>query len=182
MIRLTPRSTRTDTLFPYTTLFRSVMLSRSQLGSSFRAVRESDMAAQAVGVNVNIIKRVAFMFSAAYAGLAGGLYTAFSSFVHPDSLGFHTTILILIMIVVGGLGSIRGAVAGAVIFGLMSELLRQVLSFQEIIYGAVLICFMRFAPRGLFRAVQFRAPGSDRRASSAAAAPVSTKEIGRAHV
>src|SRR3546814_17833438 len=129
MIRLTPRSTRTDTLFPYTTLFRSVMLSRSQLGSSFRAVRESDMAAQAVGVNVNIIKRVAFMFSAAYAGLAGGLYTAFSSFVHPDSLGFHTTILILIMIVVGGLGSIRGPVGGAVLFGLMSALLRRVLSF-----------------------------------------------------
>src|SRR3546814_5022159 len=91
MIRLTPRSTRTDTLFPYTTLFRSVMLSRSQLGSAFRAVRESDMAAQAVGVNVNIIKRVAFMFSAAYAGLAGGLYTAFSSFVHPDRSEEHTS-------------------------------------------------------------------------------------------
>jgi branched-chain amino acid transport system permease protein len=128
----------------------TVWLSRSQLGSAFRAVRESDVAAQAMGVNTNVIKRVAFMLSAAYAGMAGGLYTTFSSFIHPESLGFWTTILILIMIVVGGIGSVRGAVVGALIFGLISELLRQVLSFQEIIYGLILIGFMMFAPRGLF--------------------------------
>lgn len=128
----------------------TVWLSRSQLGSAFRAVRESDVAAQAMGVNANVIKRVAFMLSAAYAGMAGGLYTTFSSFIHPESLGFWTTILILIMIVVGGIGSVRGAVVGALIFGLISELLRQVLSFQEIIYGLILIGFMMFAPRGLF--------------------------------
>jgi branched-chain amino acid transport system permease protein len=128
----------------------TVWLSRSQLGSAFRAVRESDVAAQAMGVNTNVIKRVAFMLSAAYAGMAGGLYTTFSSFIHPESLGFWTTILILIMIVVGGIGSVRGAVVGALIFGLISELLRQVLSFQEIIYGLILIGVMMFAPRGLF--------------------------------
>lgn len=131
-------------------LWLTVWLSRSQLGSAFRAVRESDVAAQAMGVNANVIKRVAFMCSAAYAGMAGGLYTTFSSFIHPESLGFWTTILILIMIVVGGIGSVRGAVVGALIFGLISELLRQVLSFQEIIYGLILIGFMMFAPRGLF--------------------------------
>lgn len=54
------------------------------------------------------------------------------------------------MIVVGGIGSVRGAIAGAIIFGLISELLRQVLSFQEIIYGAILIVFMMFLPKGLF--------------------------------
>lgn len=128
----------------------TVYLSRSQLGSAFRAVRESDVAAQAMGVNVNRVKRIAFMISAAYAGLAGGLFTTFSSFIHPDSLGFQATVLILIMIVVGGIGSVRGAIAGAVIFGLISELLRQVLSFQEIIYGAILIVFMMFLPKGLF--------------------------------
>lgn len=131
-------------------LWLTVHLSRSQLGSAFRAVRESDVAAQAMGVNVNTTKRVAFMLSAAYAGLAGGLYTTFSSFIHPDSLGFQATVLILIMVVVGGIGSVRGAIAGAVIFGLISELLRQVLSFQEIIYGAILILFMMFLPKGLF--------------------------------
>lgn len=150
-------------------LWLTVWLTRSQLGSAFRAVRESDVAAQAMGVNANVVKRVAFMCSAAYAGVAGGLYTTFSSFIHPESLGFWTTILILIMIVVGGIGSVRGAVIGAVIFGLLSELLRQVLSFQEIIYGLILIGFMMFAPRGLFSGWGMRkpapvAPGDDREA------------------
>ncbi|MGX5659501.1 branched-chain amino acid ABC transporter permease [Castellaniella ginsengisoli] len=131
-------------------LWLTVRLSRSQLGAAFRAVRESDVAARAMGIDANVVKRIAFMCSAAYAGVAGGLYTTFASFIHPESLGFWTTILILIMIVVGGIGSVRGAVIGAVIFGLISELLRQVLSFQEIIYGLILIGFMMFAPRGLF--------------------------------
>ncbi len=139
-------------------LWLTVYLSRSQLGSAFRAVRESDVAAQAMGVNVNRVKRIAFMISAAYAGLAGGLFTTFSSFIHPDSLGFQATVLILIMIVVGGIGSVRGAIAGAVIFGLISELLRQVLSFQEIIYGVILIVFMMFLPKGLFSGRDARQP------------------------
>ncbi|HEX7386338.1 MAG TPA: branched-chain amino acid ABC transporter permease [Castellaniella sp.] len=133
-----------------TLLGLAVWLSRSQLGSAFRAVRESEVAAEAMGVNVNLTKRVAFMLSAAFAGMAGGLYTTFASFIHPESLGFWTTILILIMIVVGGIGSVRGAVVGAIIFGVLSELLRQFPSFQEIIYGLILIGFMMFAPRGLF--------------------------------
>lgn len=131
-------------------LWATVALSRSQLGSAFRAVRESDVAAQAMGVNINAIKRTAFTLSAAYAGIAGGMYTLFASFIHPESLGFQTTILILTMVVVGGIGSVRGAIAGALAFGLISELLRQALSFQEIIYGVILMGFMMFAPKGLF--------------------------------
>jgi len=140
-------------------LWATIALSRSQLGSAFRAVRESDVAAQAMGVNVNAIKRTAFTLSAAYAGIAGGMYTTFASFIHPESLGFQTTILILTM-VVGGIGSVRGAIAGALAFGLISELLRQALSFQEIIYGVILMGFMMFAPKGLFagRDARRRAP------------------------
>ncbi len=150
-------------------LWLTVRLSRSQLGAAFRAVRESDVAARAMGIDANVVKRVAFMCSAAYAGVAGGLYTTFASFIHPESLGFWTTILILIMIVVGGIGSVRGAVVGAVIFGLISELLRQVLSFQEIIYGLILIGFMMFAPRGLFSGrarARKAAPGGTGRAGA----------------
>ena len=141
-------------------LWATIALSRSQLGSAFRAVRESDVAAQAMGVNVNAIKRTAFTLSAAYAGIAGGMYTTFASFIHPESLGFQTTILILTMVVVGGIGSVRGAIAGALGFGLISELLRQALSFQEIIYGVILMGFMMFAPKGLFasRDARRRAP------------------------
>lgn len=140
----------------------TIYLSQSRLGSAFRAVRESDVAASAVGIDVNTLKRVAFMFSAAYAGLAGALFTTFSSFIHPDSLGFQAMILVLIMVVVGGIGSVRGAIAGAVIFGLISELLRQVLSFQEVIYGAILVLFMMFLPKGLLGVRKIAIPGATR--------------------
>lgn len=130
-------------------LWLTVALSRSRLGSSFRAVRESDVAAIAMGVNTRAVKVTAFVLSAAFAGVAGGMYTLFTSFIHPESLGFQTTILILTMVVVGGLGSVRGAVAGAIVFGLASELLRQAPSYQEIIYGGILMLFMMFLPKGM---------------------------------
>jgi branched-chain amino acid transport system permease protein len=131
-------------------LWLTVALSRSQFGSALRAVRESDVAATAMGINARAMKQAAFAISGAFAGIAGGMYTLFVSFIHPESLGFQTTILVLTMVVVGGIGSVRGAVAGALVFGVISELLRQALSLQEIIYGAILMGFMMFKPRGLF--------------------------------
>ena len=145
-------------------LWLTVALSRSRLGSSFRAVRESDVAAIAMGVNTRAVKVTAFVLSAAFAGVAGGMYTLFTSFIHPESLGFQTTILILTMVVVGGLGSVRGAVAGAVVFGLASELLRQAPSYQEIIYGGILMLFMMFLPKGM--ASLFAARRKSQRATS----------------
>lgn len=137
-------------------LTATVLLSRSRLGSSFRAVRESDVAAMAMGINVKRMKIIAFALSAFYAGCAGGMFTLFSSFIHPESLGFQTTILILIMVVVGGLGSVAGVLGGVIVFGLVAEMLRHVLAGQEIIYGIVLMLFMMYAPRGLFTFVNDR--------------------------
>ena len=145
-------------------LWLTVALSRSQFGSALRAVRESDVAALAMGIDVRRMKQTAFAISAFFAGVAGGMYTLFTSFIHPESLGFQTTILVLTMVVVGGIGSVRGAVAGAIAFGLISELLRQALSIQEIIYGAILMGFMMFKPKGLFADL-------DRRKARPAAVP-----------
>jgi branched-chain amino acid transport system permease protein len=128
----------------------AIVVSRSRLGRAFRAVRESEVAAMAMGVPVRSTKLMAFALSAFFAGVGGGMFALYSTYIHPDSLGFQTTILVLTMVVVGGLGSIAGAVGGAVVFGLISELLRQAPSYQEVIYGLILILFMMFAPRGLF--------------------------------
>jgi branched-chain amino acid transport system permease protein len=128
----------------------TIMISRSRHGRSFRALRESEVAAQAMGVKVQQAKLIAFALSAFYAGVAGSMFALYSTYIHPDSLGFQTTILVLTMVVVGGLGSIGGAIGGAIVFGLISELLRQVPSYQEIIYGLILIVFMMYAPKGLF--------------------------------
>ncbi|UUZ73952.1 branched-chain amino acid ABC transporter ATP-binding protein/permease [Polaromonas sp. P1(28)-8] len=125
-------------------LWATLQLAASRLGSAFRAVRESEVAAMAMGINVKRTKMAAFTLSAFYAGCAGGMYTLFSSFIHPESLGFQTTILILTMVVVGGLGSVYGVMGGVIIFGLISEFLRQALSFQEIIYGVILTIFMMY--------------------------------------
>ncbi|SDR42602.1 amino acid/amide ABC transporter membrane protein 2, HAAT family [Rhizobiales bacterium GAS113] len=131
----------------------TIVISRSRLGRSFRAVRESEVAALAMGVPVRSAKLAAFAISAFFAGVAGSMFALFSTYIHPDSLGFQTMILVLTMVVVGGLGSIGGAVGGAVVFGLLSELLRQFPSYQEIIYGLILIAFMMYAPKGLFVAI-----------------------------
>lgn len=128
----------------------TLVISRSRLGRSFRAVRELEVAAMAMGVPVRSTKLIAFAISAFFAGVAGGMFALYSTYIHPDSLGFQTTILVLTMVVVGGLGSITGAVGGAIVFGLISELLRQAPSYQEIIYGLILIVFMMFAPKGMF--------------------------------
>jgi len=128
----------------------TILIARSRLGRSFRAVRESEVAAQAMGIDIRGAKLAAFGLSAFFAGVAGGMFALYSTFIHPDSLGFSTTILVLTMVVVGGLGSIGGAVGGAIVFGLISELLRQAPSFQEIAYGLILVLFMMYAPKGLF--------------------------------
>lgn len=138
----------------------TLVISRSRLGRSFRAVRDSEIAAMAMGIPVRRTKVTAFALSAVLAGVAGGMFATFSTFIHPDSLGFQTTILVLTMIVVGGLGSIFGAVSGAIFFGLVSELLRQAPQFQEIIYGLILMVFMMYAPRGLFAAAAARLGGN----------------------
>jgi branched-chain amino acid transport system permease protein len=112
-------------------------------------VRESEVAALAVGIRVRRVKITAFALSAFYAGIAGGLFTTFSTFIHPDSLGFQTTITVLTMIVVGGLGSTVGAVTGAIVFGIAAEVLRSNPAYQEMIYGLILMGFMMFLPKGL---------------------------------
>ncbi|MET4201642.1 branched-chain amino acid ABC transporter permease [Bradyrhizobium sp. LA6.12] len=131
-------------------IWATVVIARSRLGRAFRAVRESEVAALAMGVPVRTTKLAAFALSAFFAGVAGAMFAIYSTYIHPDSLGFQTTILVLTMVVVGGLGSFSGAIGGAIVFGLISELLRQAPSYQEIIYGLILIVFMMFAPRGLF--------------------------------
>ncbi|MFT3820817.1 MAG: branched-chain amino acid ABC transporter permease [Rubrivivax sp.] len=127
-----------------------LLISRSRLGRSFRAVRESELAAMAVGIHVRRTKIIAFGLSAFYAAIAGGLFSTFSAYVDPESMSFQVTMLILTMTVVGGLGSVGGAVSGAIIFGLIAELLRQSPAYREIAYGAILVVFMMYLPKGLF--------------------------------
>jgi branched-chain amino acid transport system permease protein len=125
-------------------------LNRSKLGRSFEAIKESESAALASGVSVNRTKTIAFTISAVYAGVAGGMFTLFQSYVHPDVLGFDTLVLVLSMIVIGGLGTLPGVIIGVLILGLLPEVMRDLEVFQELIYGIILIVFLMFMPRGIW--------------------------------
>jgi branched-chain amino acid transport system permease protein len=122
----------------------------SKVGRAFISIRESETASKAAGVNVNRYKAFSFSLSAFYAGVAGGLYGVLVPFIHPSSLGFMQTILVLTMNVVGGMGFIPGSIIGACTMGILPELLREFVFLQEIIYGAALMLFLIFMPNGIF--------------------------------
>jgi len=129
-------------------------LVRSRLGRAFCAVRDSEHVAAASGIDVKRTKVLAFTISAFYAGVAGGAYTLFQSFVHPDGLGVWTLVLVLTMIVVGGSGTIAGVLLGVALLGVLPEVLRAaprgLLVWQEFAYGLILILAIMFMPGGIW--------------------------------
>mgnify|MGYP006276488625 CR=1 FL=1 len=141
-------------------LLVALFLVRSRLGRAMTAVRDSEHVASACGIDVRRTKILAFTISAFFAGVAGGTYTLFQSFVHPDGLGVWTLVLVLTMIVVGGSGTIGGALLGVVLIGVLPELLRAaprgLLVWQEFAYGLILILAIMFMPTGIWGALRNR--------------------------
>jgi len=139
-------------------LVATLYLTRSNLGRHLCAIRDSEHVAAASGVDVKRVKIVAFALSAIYAGVAGGTYTLFQSFVNPDVLGVGQLILVLTMVVVGGPGSIIGVLLGVVLIGLLPEALRAaprgLLVWQEFLYGLILMLAVMFMPRGLWGLIE----------------------------
>ena len=90
-------------------------------GRALRAIRDHEITAQVMGINTPAYKVVIFTLAAALAGLAGSLYAHYITFINPETFGLHTSILILAMVVLGGMGSIVGSVLGAVILTILPE-------------------------------------------------------------
>ncbi len=118
-------------------------------GWALRAIRDHEITAQVMGINTPAYKVVIFTLAAALAGLAGSLYAHYITFINPETFGLHTSILILAMVVLGGMGSIAGSVAGAVILTALPELLREFRSYQDLVYGALLVGLLILRPEGL---------------------------------
>ncbi|MEW6399296.1 MAG: branched-chain amino acid ABC transporter permease [Bacillota bacterium] len=127
----------------------ALRLSASKIGRALVAIREDDVAAEAMGVPVNVYKVAAFAISAAYAGLAGAMYGPFTSVASPDSFTFDDSVGYLCMSVVGGNRGVWGALVGAFALTVLSELLRPFQSYRLIIYGLILICTVVFLPQGV---------------------------------
>lgn len=130
------------------TLF-AVNLVKSRIGRAFIAVRDSDIAANAMGVNLTYYKTLAFAISAFYVGIAGALQAHMLSHITTVQYGLIQSIYMLAMIVVGGLASILGSILGASIFTLLPQLLAKYGYLNSIITGAIVIIIICFEPLGL---------------------------------
>lgn len=118
-------------------------------GRALRAIRDHETAAQVMGINAPAYKVAIFTLAAAMAGLAGSLYAHYITFINSESFGLHTSILILAMVVLGGMGSVAGSVLGAVILTALPEMLREFQSYQDLVYGALLVGLLILRPEGL---------------------------------
>lgn len=124
-------------------------MGRSWIGLAWASVREDEHAAGALGVDVVRFKVLAFILGSAIAGLAGGFYAHFLTFIMPQNFSFGQSIVILSMVVFGGIGSRWGPIVGAIILGVLPEVSRPIMEYRILIYGVLLLGMMRFQPGGL---------------------------------
>ncbi len=127
----------------------SLYIKRSWMGFAFEAVADDEDTARMLSVDVPAYKLVAFAMGTAMAGLSGGLYTYFARFIVPDDFGFITSISVLSMVAVGGIGSTFGVIIATAILTLMPEFFRFIGDYKLLVYGILLFSVMRFAPDGL---------------------------------
>jgi branched-chain amino acid transport system permease protein len=121
----------------------------SWIGLAWASIREDEQAAGAMGVDVVRFKVLAFILGSAIAGLAGGFYAHFLTFIMPQNFGFGQSIIILSMVVFGGIGTRWGPIVGAIILGILPEISRPIMEYRILIYGVLLLAMMRFQPGGL---------------------------------
>jgi branched-chain amino acid transport system permease protein len=139
--------------FALLTIFSTLRLLRSRFGRAFLAIRENETAAEAMGVRTTYYKILAFALSSFYAGLAGSLYAHYVSYINPDAFTFGTSVDVLVMIVIGGLGNIWGAVIGAFVITLLPEYLRFMQQYYRAVFGLGLIFMMVFMRSGIISAL-----------------------------
>ena len=123
-------------------------LNNSRLGRAWIAMREDADVAQAMGINVNKYKLLAFAIGASFAGAAGAIFAARQGTIFPADFSLLVSINVLCLIVIGGMGSIPGAVLGAIILIGLPEYLRELQQYRLLLYGFLLIIMMRFRPEG----------------------------------
>jgi branched-chain amino acid transport system permease protein len=144
----------------------NLRLQNSRIGRAWEAIREDEVAAQAMGINTRNVKLLAFAMGASFGGVAGGLFSAMQEFVSPESFGLMESISVLSMVVLGGMGNIGGVVLGALLLTFTPELLRYGVvpvqqslfgrtlidpeSIRMLIFGSAMILIMLFRPAGLW--------------------------------
>jgi branched-chain amino acid transport system permease protein len=136
-------------IFAIFTLISIELLLLSRIGRAWMSIREDQIVAGVMGVNVFSLQILAFSVSAFYAGIGGGLYAYYESFIHPRIFNVWESIILLCMVLVGGRKSLIGAMVGAAIFTFLPEVLREVGKYRMVVYGLILLVTILFRPKGL---------------------------------
>ena len=137
------------------TCFLIHAMMKSRHGRAVLAIRDNEIAAESCGIQTTYYKVMAFAFSAAFAGLAGGLYACYLGVLDPSTFGFMKSIEILVMVVLGGMGSMLGSILSATVLTILPEATRSFDSYRMVIYSLVLILMMIFRPGGLLGSYDF---------------------------
>ena len=136
-------------LFAGVTILVVHRIVHSSFGRTLVAIREDEIAAEAMGVHTTRAKVISFIVSSALAGVAGGLFAHYLMYIHTNSFTFLRSFEIIIMIVIGGLGSISGSILGAVLFITLTEGLRQFAQYRMVLFSLLLILLMIIRPQGI---------------------------------
>ncbi len=124
-------------------------IAATRTGRAFLAIRTSEIAAKASGINVAAYKAIAFALSAFYTGVAGGLFAFVVGFLSPDAFDVFLSVDFLVMIILGGLASVPGSIAGAAVVTVLNDSLAGFQNYRPLIFGAIMIACMLFMPGGL---------------------------------
>lgn len=128
---------------------------KSRHGRAVLSIRENEIAAEACGINTTYYKTMAFVMSAFFAGVAGSLYAGYIGILNPSNFGFMKSIEILVMVVLGGMGSMIGSVISATVLTALPEFLRQFSDYRIVAYSLILVVVMIFKPTGLMGTYDF---------------------------
>jgi branched-chain amino acid transport system permease protein len=131
-------------------IFVTRRLQHSRIGRAWEAMREDETVAGAMGINTLQHKLMAFAIGAAFAGLGGVLFASRNQFTGPEDFNLMVSINVLAVVIVGGMGSIPGVIAGAFVLKGLPEILREMENYRVIIFGALLVVMMLIRPEGLF--------------------------------
>jgi len=136
------------------TIFIVKRLEYSRLGRSWEAMREDDIASEAMGIDIYKAKLSSFAIGAAWAGFAGVIFAAKTTFINPASFTLWESVNILCIVVLGGLGSIPGVILGALVLILLPEYFRVFSEYRMLIFGLALVIMMIFRPGGILQKVR----------------------------
>ncbi len=132
---------------------------KSRHGRAILSIRENEIAAESCGINTTYYKTLGFVVSAFFAGVAGGLYAGNIGILNPSAFGFMKSIEILVMVVLGGMGSMFGSVLSAGVLTALPELLREFADYRMVAYSLILVIVMIFKPSGLMGTYDFSLNG-----------------------